>query len=333
VRRAFHGVLLGVCVLQGCKSHPPNTSPPPEHQILLQSEPIPVRDPQPAKGFWQELSEQKVRDRLTSQRTFAHFYRVDASGQLRVFPAAVTAEKGEYIYIHDYHLFESPSDKETVGVAVRLYARIYATQAGVTLGTLEAVGAEVRKGRASGQLSVEVHGLRNAGVLPPLSLTIDEQSIIRAKLAHEQMWEKVRDTTTGLRPLVIARTESPPRTDAVVAVAWARWEAQRVGAFGSGAKAVASQGCFADRVRIEWKTDPEWERYDLYRSTTRGELGGDPIAQFKAVRGEVTLVHDDLSADRGTVYWYTVNAVSTGPNDAYNRDLSERGYLVGYSQE
>jgi len=80
----------------------------------------------------------------------------------------------------------------------------------------------------------------------------------------------------------------------------------------------ASDGTYADKVRVTWTAVADATRYDVYRSTTNAS----GTATF--LGSSVTSPFDDSTGDVGTVYYYWVRAV--GPTCTSAFSASDSGF-------
>lgn len=82
----------------------------------------------------------------------------------------------------------------------------------------------------------------------------------------------------------------------------------------------ATDGLFAEKIRVTWTSLLGAENYDLYRHTQR-----DPTKATKIGAALTSLVYDDTTAQSGTVYYYWVKALRpTGYTDFSNVDAGYR---------
>jgi hypothetical protein len=89
----------------------------------------------------------------------------------------------------------------------------------------------------------------------------------------------------------------------------------------------ATDGTYADKVRVTWTTVGGATRYYIYRSTSSvtPSFSTTPIASVDAP----VVQYDDLSAALGTVYYYWVRAVSA--TDVSDFSASDSGYIENVS--
>jgi hypothetical protein len=83
--------------------------------------------------------------------------------------------------------------------------------------------------------------------------------------------------------------------------------------------AQASDGTFADKVRVTWQAIPDATSYQVYRNTTDATFGGTNVGTVTPP----TLQFDDTTAVPGQEYYYFLKVIQ--PDDASYRFTSDHG--------
>ena len=177
------------------------------------------------KVLWASLSDSnQVKYLLPLQSAEVFVSKIDAYGKVSYLTASVSGKKGIYVVIMDYMKYrvEDAIDQGTgdflgsakVGVGLRIKAVVETTEAGLTLGSLYAIGVEARRGTLRGGISVDVIGIDSPDVtnLIPLTSEIDQTSIQSALQALASIKTKISDDKTMLTPHVMAVKQAKDNT-------------------------------------------------------------------------------------------------------------------------
>lgn len=152
---------------------------------------------------------------LPNETVYSTVEKHDKNGNIEYGPASITAESGVYIVTLDYAKFTTLKLKADdggctgftkVGVGMRITAKITTFEAGVNVSSLFGLGGEVKNGKMSGQLTVDVIGMESSKITDLITMPVDisEASIQTALQSLSAIKSKIYDDETNLHPQILA---------------------------------------------------------------------------------------------------------------------------------